>query len=57
MFAIRGNGWFSAAGKLPILGWIAVQNLLIVLHSREMEESDMIDTVCMKARLDKDLLE
>ncbi|KAN0101669.1 hypothetical protein V8E51_012179 [Hyaloscypha variabilis] len=57
MFAIRGNGWFSAAGMLLILGWIAVQNLLIVLHSREMEESDMIDTVWMTARLDKDLLE
>ncbi|KAE9369354.1 hypothetical protein N431DRAFT_427518 [Stipitochalara longipes BDJ] len=57
MLAIRGNGWFSAAGMLLVLGWIAVQNLLIVLHAREMEESEMIDTVRMTARLDKDLLQ
>jgi len=57
MLAIRGNGWFNAAGMLLVLGWIAVQNLLIILHSREMEEDEMIDTVRMTARLDKDLLE
>ena len=56
MLAIRGNSWFNAAGMLLVLGWIAVQSLLILLHSREMEESEMLETARMTARLDKDLL-
>jgi hypothetical protein len=55
LLAVRGNDWFSAAGMLLVLGWLAVQTLLIVLHAREMDESDMKDTVRTAARLEKDL--
>jgi uncharacterized membrane protein len=45
LIAVRGNGWFTAAGFSPVFGWFAVQTLLFLFHLREMSDMEMAATV------------
>ena len=49
--------WFTAYALLTISGWIAVQLLLLLLHSREMREAEMLASVqtalALRSELDR----
>lgn len=51
LLAVTGNAWFSAAGMLLALGWVAVQSLLLLFHSREMKEADLEATLRFAGKL------
>ena len=55
LVAVSGNGWFTAACLFLIAGWGAVQILLVLLHSREMDDLEMAAAVRITSSLHEEL--
>ncbi|KAI9866507.1 MAG: hypothetical protein M1813_001058 [Trichoglossum hirsutum] len=57
LIAVRGNGWFAAAGFFLTFGWSAVQTLLLLFHLREMSKMEMAAAVRIARTVNAELEE
>ncbi|KAK3318969.1 hypothetical protein B0H66DRAFT_558500 [Apodospora peruviana] len=55
MFTVTGAAWFKTAVWFSLSGWIAVQTLLLLFHSRNMTEQDMAASIRLAKVLDQQL--
>lgn len=56
LLIIHQAPWFTTYALLIIFGWGAVQSLLLLFHSREMSDVDMVASVRQARLINEDLL-
>ncbi|KAH7110753.1 hypothetical protein EDB81DRAFT_370282 [Dactylonectria macrodidyma] len=57
LVTVTGNGWLTAGGLCMVLGWAAVQALLVLTHLRAMDELDMAAALRITRATDAELKE